>query len=106
MSNGKGSKPRKFSVSLDKFGQNYDDIFRKNDKMNTEKTVKKEDTQEEKRIKIAEACGWKRYIGPKTILYQWAPGHINPVIPFWYKGEEESSGELISPAIELPDYFF
>lgn len=28
--NGKGSKPRPLSVSYEKYGNNYDDIFRKN----------------------------------------------------------------------------
>ncbi len=56
-------------------------------------------SDEERRIKTAELCGWSVYNEKATIDYMWAPGHISTVVPKWINSNNDGRY-----AMELPDY--
>lgn len=46
---------------------------------------------------IAKSLGWQRYGGAGFVNYEWAPGHIVPVVPKWCK-EQGTGLDFIGPA--------
>ena len=61
-------------------------------------------TDDEMRVAIAEACGWRRAEPGQMMPYMWAPGHVADVEIKWMRGKLSKAGDGLQCAVELPDY--
>lgn len=53
---------------------------------------------------MADLAGWERYTGAGLVNWQWAPGHIVPVVPRWCINQGDGLTFTGPCLMELPDY--